>query len=479
VGIVIQRSLWLVLGHVLLAAAGKAPVATLQTIQAPQNFQGEALSETEIRWSWDPVLGSSTQLGATRYELRADPGDALIATIAASPVGPISYTESVLTPATEYARYVVAANGETTARTASLFVSTMAEPLAPPCTLRGSGGTIVMAPSPGKKRPGGKTKVVFRADPPEGEFILPPVNGAPKNINVKVVEQIGNSQVTVEVEGLKESKKAGDAQFSVSYRCKDNTPKTVLWSMTVVGDDDGKLACTVVAIPPEPAFVPVAIENNFRFAVFGGSPGTMKSVWTDVSDNGGTPQNGDVITTPVDPLPFEGDQVRVIAKGNAESKKDYDVIVQGSVQCTATIAPGEVIVGTATGYRQYTVIPSTGGTEPMCSWQTSGPQVVSLPRGGKNETFDIVFEGIVHGAAKFQWTTVDPANLPGGVRAVILGSAGSERLTVQIIVTPAAVQSSTNGFAYVQANYICEEDGKTRSGTAIHQLTVANLGVKK
>lgn len=149
------------------------------------------------------------------------------------------------------------------------------------------------------------------------------------------------------------------------------------------------------------------------------------------------------------------------------------------MQCTATVAPGETIVGNATGYRQYTVIPAVGGKEPMCSWQTSGPQVVNLPKGGKNETFDIAFEGIVHGTAKFQWTTVDPENLPGGVRAVILGAAGSERLTVQVIVTPAAVQSSTNGFAFIQANYICEEDGKTRSGTAIHQLTVVNLGVKK
>lgn len=131
----IKRSLWLFLGYVLLAAAGKAPAATLQTIQPPQNFQGEAISETEIRWSWNPVLGSSTQLGATRYELRDENQN----TIASIPSDTTSYIETGLTPGTEYCRYVAAIAGSESASSSTICVSTPAPPpvLLPPTGFSG------------------------------------------------------------------------------------------------------------------------------------------------------------------------------------------------------------------------------------------------------------------------------------------------------------------------------------------------------
>lgn len=80
-----NRFLWLALGHTLLCLAGSSRAGALQatSILPPQNFTGIALSSSAIQWSWSPVLGSSTELGATHYELRSEIG-VLIASIPSS-----------------------------------------------------------------------------------------------------------------------------------------------------------------------------------------------------------------------------------------------------------------------------------------------------------------------------------------------------------------------------------------------------------
>jgi hypothetical protein len=118
-----KRMAWLAFAHVLLVfSPGNAKVPQT-TISAPSNFTGTELSSTSIQWSWDAVLGSSTALGATHYELQAETSNAVIASISGPGTTPISFTEANLTPGNTYCRHVVAFNGSEGSSTIDICIT--------------------------------------------------------------------------------------------------------------------------------------------------------------------------------------------------------------------------------------------------------------------------------------------------------------------------------------------------------------------
>jgi hypothetical protein len=103
---------WVAFAHLwLILAPGPGNAKALQSpIEAPSHFTGTAVSDTSIQWSWDAVVGSSTALGATHYELQ-DEHSNFIASIPGPGTTPVTFTETGLTPDTPYTRHVVAVNG--------------------------------------------------------------------------------------------------------------------------------------------------------------------------------------------------------------------------------------------------------------------------------------------------------------------------------------------------------------------------------
>ena len=125
-----KRMGWLAFAHVFLVLSpGPGNARTFQSsISAPTNFTGTAVSDTSIQWSWNAVLGSSTMLGATHYELQEEGTNAVIATIPGPGTSPITYTETGLAPGSTYCRHVVAFNGADSASTADICVTTTGGP---------------------------------------------------------------------------------------------------------------------------------------------------------------------------------------------------------------------------------------------------------------------------------------------------------------------------------------------------------------
>jgi hypothetical protein len=119
---------WLAFAHLLLVFSPGSARTFQSTIAAPGNFTGTAVSSTSIQWSWNAVLGSSTTLGATHYELQAHTTNAVIANIPGPGTTPVTFTEIGLSPGTTYTRHVVAFSGPDSASTPDLSVTTLPAP---------------------------------------------------------------------------------------------------------------------------------------------------------------------------------------------------------------------------------------------------------------------------------------------------------------------------------------------------------------
>lgn len=101
----IFRAMWIVTGYLLLfLSSGATAYAQSTQIDPPTGFAGAQVSSESIQWSWNPVLGSSTKLPATQYDLH-DPSHNLISTISGPGTGSVTAVESGLSPGT-YTRHV-------------------------------------------------------------------------------------------------------------------------------------------------------------------------------------------------------------------------------------------------------------------------------------------------------------------------------------------------------------------------------------
>jgi hypothetical protein len=121
-----KRIGWIAFAHLLLVfCPGPGNARALQSsIAAPGNFTGTAVSSTSIQWSWNAVLGSSTTLGATHYELQEQTTNTVITSISGPGTTPITFLESGLVPGTTYCRHVVAFNGADSASTTDICITT-------------------------------------------------------------------------------------------------------------------------------------------------------------------------------------------------------------------------------------------------------------------------------------------------------------------------------------------------------------------